>query len=302
MRHSKARTKNPVGESEGESIQLTTNSRRDNAIRICTVSWGIAKNGYQSRTVNEFLSTLKRVARDSESCDLVITAGWSISEYVSPKSALEATGGCPLLYETAGGAWLLTHVQNAQPATTLLRREQLVENSKEFHQFSKFVTVISSGAGVIEFTGISFKLVLFICGENNVLQRTTQKSVLHSKAIRDMPPPETFCGDWVMINPAHRPYWPQIRSTGFAKVGVVGSARPTLKKLVMSRAEFLDGTRSPIAVVHTNNFLREEPKTHEYSCVVFGDDSVRARKSDSGVVEDHKGRISWKFSTIEIYS
>ncbi len=85
------------------------------------------------------------------------------------------------------------------------------------------------------------------------------------------------------MNPAHAPYFPPIRSTGFAKVGVVrfegGQAGPTLRRLVEHQGRDRDGTTAPVGVLHVNNFDPRHPATEEYAAVAFGDRPARARRT-----------------------
>jgi hypothetical protein len=105
----------------------------------------------------------------------------------------------------------------------------------------------------------------------------------------------------VVLNPAHNPYYPQIRSTGFAKVGVVRSkkrsAGPTLRWLVEAGAQFRDGSETPVAVVHVNNFFGDRPETAAYAEAAFGDTEDRVRPVHGPVTGPDS---SWRSSFFEL--
>jgi hypothetical protein len=86
-----------------------------------------------------------------------------------------------------------------------------------------------------------------------------------------------------MLNPAHDPYYPPIRSTGFAKVGVVhfegGQAGPTLRRLAEHKGHYRDGTAGPVGVIHVNNFDLSRQTTTEYASVAFGRTPSRVRRT-----------------------
>jgi hypothetical protein len=120
---------------------------------------------------------------------------------------------------------------------------------------------------------------------------TTCRAPLEGDARRKAPPPgdegadrlaEVLRGPWVVLNPAHGPDYPQIRNTGFAKVGVVRSkersAGPTLRSPVEAGARFRDGAETPLAVVHVNNLSGDGPQTACYAEAAFGDTEDRVRQ------------------------
>ncbi len=57
--------------------------------------------------------------------------------------------------------------------------------------------------------------------------------------------------------------------TGFAKVGRVGGVGETMARTVARRTPYPDGTSPPLAFVHANNFLADQPRTRDYAPVAF---------------------------------
>src|SRR5205823_1311570 len=135
--------------------------------------------------------------------------------------------GMPVVFEakTEDGnrSWFVAYLRDRTPTLTMLRRTQLVNRFDEYGAFPHLAEVIAAGAGVIRFEGSSLKLVLFICGENNVPQARTRPAFLKRTPIalrRNGVLADAFSGEWIVLNPAHRPYRRQnIRSGGFLKVG-----------------------------------------------------------------------------------
>jgi hypothetical protein len=116
--------------------------------------------------------------------------------------------------------------------------------------------------------GRQTRLVLLICGEKNDLNTEGRN---RSTLYRSSPGLNETLGDrWVALNPAHSPYWPQSKMTGFAKVGRVGGEAETMARTVARRTPYFDGTSPPLAFVHANNFLADQPRTVAYASVAFG--------------------------------
>ncbi|MCI0380807.1 MAG: hypothetical protein L0215_24755 [Gemmataceae bacterium] len=206
------------------------------------------------------------------------------------------------MFESEDGedlSWFLAH----EDRLTLLRPQQLVHTSQDSQHFSRFAEVIASGAGTISIAGTDLKLVLFICGENNALDGMRKASVLKASANPDGPEPlsRVLSGNWVILNPSHWPYFPQIKITGFAKVGVVhserGDAGPTLKRLVENPGTFRDGTSSPLGIIHVNNYLDDEPKTEPFSDISFGN---CIRRVEGPLAGTSRGIAAWRSSVYEI--
>jgi hypothetical protein len=216
----------------------------------------------------------------------LVAAGLAVERAPSAEEILNASCDTPVLFEVkrdGSAVWLLAHVRDNQPHLSLLRNHQIVTRFDQCDLFPVLAGIIASGAGTITFAGTDLRLVLFVCGENNLLQCSGKgRSVLKRPPEEDRAATQRLAavlsGPWVVLNPAHNPYYPQIRSTGFAKVGVVQSKKPTLRRLVEASARFRDGTETPVAVVHVNNFDPGQPKTAEYTEVAFGDYEGRVRR------------------------
>lgn len=194
-------------QSEGAHVVIQRDWTSEHALRIATISWSVSPHGRSGQSPDEFLSTLKDVKQFCGNCDLSIAAGFPVNGDPSPKAILEASHDRPVLFESNSGSWLLTYFHQHEPTMTIVRRQQIVSKYDQYDDFPTLAAAISSGAGVIEFSGFDFKLVLLICGENNVLQFKNRKSVLKPKPneLRRLAP--IFSGSWAVVNPAHNPYW-----------------------------------------------------------------------------------------------
>jgi hypothetical protein len=261
--------------------------------------------------VELFLASVEGVSQSCGGCDLLVAAGLTVNGVPSAATILEKSDGLPVLFEAKRRgvhSWLLAHRQGCDEFLTLLRRAQVVTSFNQFDLFPGLAKIIASGAGQITFTGADLKLVLLICGENNVLNFKGKASVLKGIPNRETERKrlaEVLGGPWIVLNPAHEPYYPQIRSTGFAKVGEVrskkSSAGPTLKWLVEAETRFRDGTRSPVAVVHVNNFYSDVPKTTPFAQAVFGDTEERVQSVHGPIAGSMDGSDAhWRSSVYEI--
>lgn len=240
-------------------------------------------------------------------CDLLLAAGLTVNDVPPAEAVLGASEGTPVLFEGKWGqdhSWLLAHDGGGRACHTLLRRRQVVTSFNQYDLFPHLADIVASGAGGIAFGDTDLKLVLFICGENNVLDYTRRGSVLKAAPAGGEGADRlshALSGPWVVLNPAHQPYYPQIRSTGFAKVGVVpsrgSSAGPTLRWLVEAGAQFRDGTETPVAVVHVNNFSGDRPKTADYAEAAFGDTEGRVRRVHGPVSGPDS---AWRYSVFEV--
>jgi hypothetical protein len=115
----------------------------------------------------------------------------------------------------------------------------------------------------------------------------------------------------VCLNSLALPYWPQCVSNGFAKVSIIrqtkSSAGPTFQKLVERRLRHSDGTRTPAAVIHVNNFYAKIRDTLPFASIAFGDTTGRVRLVHGpakGKLNSHQdGKPwSWRYSVYEIQS
>lgn len=274
---------------EGSNVLLHRRTKVGGHLRLMTLSWSLNAEDAWGQSADTFLASIVRATENRRVCDLLIAAGLTVNEIPSERLILKASKGLPVLFEAQRDgrhSWFLAHRKNGN-APTLIRRQQVATSFNSYDRFSPLCEIIASGAGSIEFADTDLKLVLFICGENNVLCTNSRASILKRSPSDDgaRSLSAVLSHQWLVLNPAHEPYYPQIRSTGFAKIGVVhsktGSAGPTLKRLVESRAVFRDGTRSPVAVVHVNNFYGNVPKTAGYVAVAFGDLKDRVRHVES---------------------
>jgi hypothetical protein len=158
-------------------------------------------------------------------------------------------------------------------------------------------TVLSRGRGMLRFDDLPVELVLLICGENNVLAYDRSASVLRLGTNASCGPSAALRGDWVLLNPAHEPYWPPITRTGFAKIRQTASHKgPTLKKLVMHHAVRQDGTRPPLAVVHSNNF---DIHTYANASVVFAGPRCQADRV-AELAREGAELPDWRFVSYEL--
>ena len=291
-------------QSEGAGVILCRRTPGRH-LRVAVFSWSVLAGDEHSQSPEELCDSLTGGTERCGPCDLIVTAGLPVNAELSAKTILDSSHGFPVLFESHSGHWLLAHQDQDEPQITMLRRRQIVSRYDQRKAFSQLAEIIASGSGVIEFAHTDLKLVLFICGENNLLQSQNNTSVLKSgpDGMRLL---STILGHrWAVLNSAHRAYFPQIRSTGFAKVGSVGtganSAGPTLRKLVESKKVFCDGTRSPIATIHVNNYRDDKPKTQRFSAVGF----LNEVEGDCRMLGPFVGTLTnrsrtWRCSVIEL--
>ena len=264
-----------------------------------------------SQSVEQFLSSLIATGIAGQSCDLVMAAGLPLTKPPSSEEVLNASDETPVLFEAkAEGfrSWFLAHVRDERPQLAQLRLRQIVSASDQHDSFPLVAKVIASGAGTITFLGINFKLVLFICGENNLLQSSDNSSVLKATPADEQDQASlasALSSPWAVLNPAHKPYYPHALPTGFAKVGTVvmtdRRAGPTLRRVAESRNHFNDGTKSPLAIIHVNNFFTDKPATVPFSSVAFGDSKDRVcciHGPVAGTLGD--SGAAWRFSVFEL--
>src|SRR5262249_16974474 len=154
-----------------------------------------------------------------------VAAGLPLGVPPVPGEMLNTSESTPVLFEVRrdnGNAWFLAHEQDGQPRLTLMPARQVITRFDQYDSFPLLAGLLASSGGTIRFAGVELKLVLFICGENNLLQSSKRTSVLKA------PPSDeehrsqlasALSGPWVVLNPAHNPYYPQALPKGFAKVG-----------------------------------------------------------------------------------
>lgn len=309
----------PHGErrqAEGTSVTLPRRSPPGFPLRIGTLSWEGEEPWVQSP--DELLTSLAASADSRGICDLIVTAGLTAYEAPSAEAVLAASRGTPVLFEaeTEGGdyAWLLVQHRERGPAQTVLRERQLLYRSGQEADMTRLAGVVASGAGVIDFVGTDLCFVLFICGENNLLQPDAGPSVLRAAPGGDEGAglEEVVGRTWAVLNPAHKPYLKQqIKTSGFGKIaqGInsAGTFGPTLKRLVVGRRHFRDGTTASVALLHVNNFSPRHPKTVPYSSVCFGDTTQRmshvGTTATGEVAREEPGRTrQWRADVYEVQS
>jgi hypothetical protein len=301
------RSDGPIEEpaGQGQVLELVTGRPidPDGPLRVGTLSWSVPKRVYGRLRTGEFLSALEQVAGRECRPDLLLVSGRTLADEPDALDLAERAAGIPVVLEIAnrdGSArWLLANGRS--PCLTLLRQSQiLVRSGDSDDTYRRLVAEVVVGNGVIRFGANGMKLLLLICGENNALRwDSSNLSALYYPAagLADL-----LGGRWVVLNPAHSPYWPQIRSKGFAKVGVVAGSGETMARPVARSRTYKDGTSSPIAFVHANNFYAEEPKTKAYASVAFGANGrMTPTHTGKGVVSGQCGEdIHWMFSGYEI--
>jgi hypothetical protein len=272
--------------AEGTGVVLPRRTSSPAALRVGTLSWAVGEPWDQS--ADELLASLRIALHAGVPCDLAVAAGLTVTDPPDAAEVLAVSDGTPVLFEARVAkrirSWLLAHWRGGRPQTTTLRRRQLVNRFDDWNRFAKLAEALASGAGCVGFEDTDLQFVLFVCGENNLPRTDTGGSVLKAvppKSRRRQALARVLGRPWVLLNPAHHPYYPHVRSTGFAKVGVVGSAGnqvgPTLRRLAELRYAFPDDTNSPAAVIHVNNF-DARPGTAPYASVVFGDRPGRVRR------------------------
>jgi hypothetical protein len=222
----------------------------------------------------------------------------------------------PVLYETEQDdgteGWWCDIDMGDGPQSVCLRDEQIFAGSQEApEKYTQLARTIAEQQGVVwvDRKGRSpIPLVLLICGENNTLTAGRKLGLLSDlprQMVRRDDLKAVLGGQWIALNPAHRPYWPQFGRKGFTKVGTNAGRGPTLGNVVWSEDAGSFGVAAPRAVVHCNNFLRDEVKTHDYASRAF----VRRSVSKSGVLkptirvapsETQDSIISWSYSEYEL--
>lgn len=243
------------------------------ALRIVTLSWSVSRRGGDLLDPEDFLTTLDQLrGRHPEPWDVLLASGRTLSSEPPPRE-IRARVGSPVLFEVMNGRgntarWLLNH-GDPDASSEQIRSEQiLVRGGDGVACYDRLSSVILAGGGVVRLQDRGTCLVLLICGENNALN--TRGRGLSALLRPGSWPSQTLGGRWVALNPAHSPYWPQSKMTGFAKVGRVGGVGETMARTVARRMPYLDGTSAPLAFVHANNFLADQPRTKAYASVAFG--------------------------------
>jgi hypothetical protein len=235
--------------------------------------------------------------------DLLLASGRTLLDEPAARDVLDKSSGTAVLFEVVnpnGSArWLLLH-EGARDCAEVLRSSQVLYRSRDGEgAHRRFVDEISCGHGVIRLVDRGVTFVLFICGENNALRTDGRDwSATHAPTAGLA---EMLGGRWVALNPAHTPYWPQIRTKGFAKVGRIGGSSESMARAVARKRSYDDGTNPPAAFIHANNFFAGEPKTKAYASVAFGPRGrVQPFCTTEGEVLRKDGEsVQWLFSAYE---
>lgn len=282
----------------------------DGAVRIGTVSWSVSRSGGDLLPPGLFLETLERLPCGGvEGLDLLLASGRTLSGEPAARDVLDASRGTAVLFEVVNrerngdpdrsARWLLMHDGARERAEVLRVSQVLTRRQDDQGAYRRFVDEISCGHGVIRLADRGLTFVLFICGENNALRTDDRApSAIHESTGRLA---QVLGGRWVALNPAHTPYWPQIRRKGYAKVGRIGSNGATMARVVARRPSYCDGTNPPVAFIHANNFFAEEPKTKAYASVAFSPQGrVQPFRTAEGEVFGKEGEIvHWLFTVYE---
>ncbi len=186
------------------------------------------------------------------------------------KQLAKATSGTPVLFEVSGGEhapWILS----IDERLIKLRWAQVVSKYDQKLEQARLARMIAAERGLIRFQAVSSRFVLLICGENNCLNPDGKRSVIRNAPDSTGAGLQSLLNDWVVLNPAHVPYWPQIRSRGFVKIGKdKQGAGPTLGRLIGQRRQYDDGTYAPRALIHCNNYDLKRERTLRFASRAFG--------------------------------
>ncbi|QDV36920.1 hypothetical protein [Tautonia plasticadhaerens] len=248
-----------------------------------TLSWSVPRRGGNLLCPEDFLTTLGRLRdRHPEPWDLLLASGRTLSAEPPPGAIRARTGGSPVLFEVINDTgrtarWLLNHGDREARSGPIRSEQIVVRGGDEAACYDLLSSVLGAGGGVLRLRGRRTRLILLICGENNALN--TRGRGLSTLARPGPVLAEALEHGWVALNPAHSPYWPQSKMTGFAKVGRVGGVGETMARTVTRRTPYPDGTSPPLAFVHANNFLADQPRTREYASVAFGPEGRLASES-----------------------
>lgn len=278
------------GNANGRTIRLPRASV-GSQLSIGTLSWNRLDHPHLALPALLKSLTDAQIPNDT---DLTICAGFTLARAAKPSTILNASGGSPVLYEV-GSEWRVASYANGKARSTQLRDRQLLGRFDDDAGSRKLARLLSKGGGVLFFPGVATRLVLFICGENNILTYTRRGSVIKAGDKLSFP---DLSHDWIGLNPAHFPYKKPVAATGFGKVAETASGQgPTLGKLVQKRDPRKNGTVPPRAVVHCNNLDKSIPITVNNNSVVYSKPvknlkrPLQPKQSRSGTA----GNIDWYF-------
>lgn len=281
-------------------------------LRFSTLSWSMwgDDEGCNDQAPEFFLSSLRSACGAVERQELVLCSGMTVTKVPPVRSILEASGGAPVVFEATGGGyiWLAWRGSDGVSRTTRLRDGQILfRHNDPARRFKETAEAVAQRHGVLRFEGSSICFVILVCGENNVLGGG--RSVFKNQAVSNDRSARlsTILGvPWVLLNPAHRPYFPQIASTGFAKVGHVNTptyeAGPTIGKITKREKPYRDKTCAPVAVLHANNFRLSLQETLPYASVAFGKRVKAIGNPVQGEIANSTGAgpATWRFARYTI--
>ena len=197
-------------------------SQRGRQIRLGTLAWSGLRADLTYLTDDEFLRSLTAA---KPGADLVLCAGRRVWPCPHPKDVLRASGQSPVLFEVCDedttygevGKWWLI-----QPSRSdVLRGRQILSSYKaDPSERTALARTLAMKGGTVMPDGTGVHLQLLICGENNILS-STGGSVLKGGAPWAAKA-KALQSQWILLNPAHRPYRAPSRSAGAAKVCHVG--------------------------------------------------------------------------------
>jgi hypothetical protein len=202
--------------SEGVAVLLPRRTDPAKPVRLTTLSWSLKAGGMWGQSSEQFLASVAQASHRCGSCDLMVTAGLTVDAPPSVGAILKASSGLPVVFEAKKDglhSWFLAHSSDGEGRFALLRRQQVVTSFDQYDRFPRLAEIVASGAGTIAFVDTDLRLVLFICGENNLLDSTRTASVLKAASDQESDRERlagVLSGPWVVLNPAHEPYYPQI--------------------------------------------------------------------------------------------
>lgn len=280
----KSEKKGPkAGATEGPPLVRVALSVRDvechtkkGGVVIGAMTWPDDQLDDGRITVGDFCASIKLVrdtAGTKSQADLILCAGAKIQQGTSTdllvaKSVWKASGR-PILFEMPATDGRKRWVLVDGGALIDVRWAQHVFDDEDVEVGSAgTVGELNSGGGVIHLMRdgvVTRRCVLLLCAEANILKRkfTRRHSVIAGGFGKSVKPPGVFCGDWVLLHPAHHPYWPHIGHKGFCLVGEMrvkggGDSVPLFRQLVSRSRDdkYSDGSKPPIAVIHAAPFHR----------------------------------------------
>lgn len=255
---------------------------------VGAMTWPAAKLTDGELSLDAFCSSLAEVRQElgaRRAADLMLCAGAKIQQDQlrddDVAARVWAAWGRPILFEMPAldgrKRWVLVD----DGKITDVRADQYVFRDKDVALRSPAtVGELTTGAGVLDLTRgdvVVRRFVLFICAEANLMKVkfTGQRSVVAPGFGSNVP--ELFSGPWVLLHPAHHPYWPHIGHKGFCLVGSMRSkvrtrsakskvrtrsakskkwnhSVPLFTQLVNRREAYADGSTAPDTVVHAAPF------------------------------------------------